>query len=481
MRNNNHTHKLERGQVIVIVAISLFALLALAVLILDGGALLLNRRTAQNAADAGALAGARVFCRQNTYDAAEIEAEIHKYTISNNQADDVQWRYTNENMGTIDGLKKGEIEVTATVSHGAFFSRIFGEDTLSASATAAGGCFSYGARTVLPIAFPCNVPVRDDMDGVDSSDDCDYSMITWEKFEDIALNTCNMPQNPIYGTYTPTEGETDCLRNYLNANYLDISYIVVNSEKYCANDPDIPEDEDPNNIIVCDLFENEDDAHYQLTSSQRGWLNLTGENLGTSTMVNWINGINPPSIKTHVWLSFIGGNRENTVFGALDGIKFQIVWIPVFNWICPESPNTYQYPQDPTTGVVKDCYDEAHTNSGVGVPLGPDDTCYVIGDSPNRDFGHVVAYAPFFITCVRTNEGFNPNDPFPIVDDECKGFELAFNTNIPEGIESIKDAPLYDASSSVEGYFIQPLYLENPEQINPYGADLGIYGAQLTR
>jgi len=92
----------------------------------------------------------------------------------------------------------------------------------------------------------------------------------------------------------------------------------------------------------------------------------------------------------------------------------------------------------------------------------------------------VVAYAPFFITCVRINENMNPNQlPDPFVH-ECKGFEQAFNVNIPEDGE-LKDSALLDASSSVEGYFIQPLYLENPEQINTSGADLEIYGAHLTR
>ncbi len=469
MKRLTQSQKLEQGQIIVIVAISLFALIALAALILDGGALLVNRRAAQNAADAGALAGARVFCKQNVYDAGAIEAEVVKY-VENNQADLVQWQSTNENIGVIEGLIRGEIEVTAEVSRGAFLSRIFGEDTLTASATAAAGCFSYGAQTVIPIAFPCNVPVRPDTADTISSTDCDYSMITWEKFEDIALNTCGMTENPIYGTVSPNPSEAECIRDNLNAGFLDISYIVVNSAKYCANDPNIPEETDPTNIIVCDLFD-DDEAHYQLTGSERGWLNLSDGNAGTNTMADWINGINSPSLKTHVWLSFIGGSREQPVFTALEGQSFKIVWIPVFNWICDGNPDTY------TEG---DCYNQAHTNPQVGVPLGAGETCEVIAGSPGNDFGHVVAYAPFFITCVRINENMNPNSlPDPYVD-ECKGFELAFNMNIPEDGE-LKDSALLDATSSVEGYFIQPLYLENPEQINPSAADLGIYVPQLTR
>jgi uncharacterized membrane protein len=49
----------ESGQFLVMLAVMLLALLAMLALVLDGGTLYLRRREAQNAADAGALAGAR--------------------------------------------------------------------------------------------------------------------------------------------------------------------------------------------------------------------------------------------------------------------------------------------------------------------------------------------------------------------------------------------------------------------------------------
>ncbi len=52
--------KSERGQMIVIVAMALTALVAMAGLVIDGGMALANRRQVQNAADAAALAGTRV-------------------------------------------------------------------------------------------------------------------------------------------------------------------------------------------------------------------------------------------------------------------------------------------------------------------------------------------------------------------------------------------------------------------------------------
>jgi Flp pilus assembly protein TadG len=50
----------ERGQTLIIIAVALVGLLALAGLAIDGGNLFMKRRRAQNAADAGALAGTRL-------------------------------------------------------------------------------------------------------------------------------------------------------------------------------------------------------------------------------------------------------------------------------------------------------------------------------------------------------------------------------------------------------------------------------------
>src|SRR5512139_563361 len=55
----NTFHKTEQGQAIVIMAFAMIALLAFAALAIDGGNAYVERRRAQNGADAGALAGAR--------------------------------------------------------------------------------------------------------------------------------------------------------------------------------------------------------------------------------------------------------------------------------------------------------------------------------------------------------------------------------------------------------------------------------------
>ena len=59
-RVRRHRLDTERGQILVIVAGGLIALLAITALALEGGTLMLNRRDAQNSADIASLAGARM-------------------------------------------------------------------------------------------------------------------------------------------------------------------------------------------------------------------------------------------------------------------------------------------------------------------------------------------------------------------------------------------------------------------------------------
>jgi Flp pilus assembly protein TadG len=76
MRNIKETRSDERGQIVVIVAFALVVLLLAAGLAIDGGTLLFNRRSMQNAADAAALAGARVLS-QAMCDDTESNATDH--------------------------------------------------------------------------------------------------------------------------------------------------------------------------------------------------------------------------------------------------------------------------------------------------------------------------------------------------------------------------------------------------------------------
>src|SRR5205823_5381541 len=78
------TTRREPAQVIVLFAIALIAMLAMVGVAVDGGTLYVQRRTAQNAADAAALAGARALQQATASPTGAIPAEICKYILANN-------------------------------------------------------------------------------------------------------------------------------------------------------------------------------------------------------------------------------------------------------------------------------------------------------------------------------------------------------------------------------------------------------------
>ena len=75
--------KRSRGQVLVLVVLMLVGLIAMLALVLDGGSFYSQRRQAQLAADAGALAGARARCDPDVSESPQSAANIY---VTNNQA-----------------------------------------------------------------------------------------------------------------------------------------------------------------------------------------------------------------------------------------------------------------------------------------------------------------------------------------------------------------------------------------------------------
>lgn len=115
----------ESGQALVLIVVLLLGLLAMLALVVDGGNLYLQRRSVQNAADAGAMAGARVLAYNGT--AANARAAAQEYAVARNQADrcDV----------IIDGAR---VTVVAYKDVAMTFGRVVGlqQVTVSAQATA---------------------------------------------------------------------------------------------------------------------------------------------------------------------------------------------------------------------------------------------------------------------------------------------------------------------------------------------------------
>ena len=138
----------NRGQALVLLSLFLVTLIALVGLGVDGGILYLNHRAMQNAADAGAFAGARLPAKSVT-DTPTIRAEIEKLAGRNyvaNPASAVTAYYTDDSgnhVGTITsaaGTKPAGatgVEVIATRQTQTLFLPIIGYGSLRASAIAA--------------------------------------------------------------------------------------------------------------------------------------------------------------------------------------------------------------------------------------------------------------------------------------------------------------------------------------------------------
>lgn len=132
------------GQTLILVALSLIALLAFLALAVDVGHLYAERRSMQNAADAGALAGAREICFG---DPALAEAKAREYAMTRNGA-----------QGAVVTVNDGVVDVTASETIDTFFAGIIGYPTADVSAEAAAAC---GAATsacgLWPVAFDLSV------------------------------------------------------------------------------------------------------------------------------------------------------------------------------------------------------------------------------------------------------------------------------------------------------------------------------------
>lgn len=177
--NASSRHDRPRGQIIVIAAIALVAIVGMTGLVIDGGALFAQQRTAQNGSDAAATAGAVVIA-ENLGSSTDIRTNqdvwgaIDAITVDNGLQG---WsaEYTDD-FGSPIGVSvtdtAGEIPpnargVRASGSRGVdtTFSRIFGFDQLQATARAtvvagalSGECvLDEDGCTLLPVTFPIQV------------------------------------------------------------------------------------------------------------------------------------------------------------------------------------------------------------------------------------------------------------------------------------------------------------------------------------
>jgi hypothetical protein len=206
----------EKGQVIPAVVIMLFAIIAMVALLLDGGTLMMNKRSAQVAADAGALAGAKLMCAAG-YNPTTVLNTASTYATQNYATNAVPSILTK----TIGGKDAQVIQMQTSVTNSSFFARIFGYSELNSNAVAQAGCFTTcEAKGMLPVSWSCKAPV-----GGSDSQNCQLLELDWAtEMKPLVTGTPNPVNIHNLGPVnTPLNFKTTGLTKYL--------YIIVDSQK----------------------------------------------------------------------------------------------------------------------------------------------------------------------------------------------------------------------------------------------------------
>jgi hypothetical protein len=347
-RVKNH----DKGQSLVIVALMMVALIAILALSLDGGFTFVQRRRAQNAADAGALAGARLRCTSSTVTDAEVIAEAKKFAQLNGIDDPEDVSVT---VFPVVSEVHG-VEVTVNIPFDTFFAGALGIDDTEVGAVAEAACYPPCDGTgLLPIAWSCSPDVLG---------------------ENLTSETCNVE--------VPRTSEDDICEFKFDegGNYVgDPIYIIVDSatvestlEQTCA-----PVDYDdcsyvPEFYADCDL---NNDCEWDidiLSGGSKAWIDLNGGGGGANELIDWVNGeYNGPPLKPHTWFPGQTG-VTNSVYQAIEGREGDIVTVPVFD--------TFHKGKDPLPPL-----------------LHPEDTI-VLTSAGAADYFHVVTFASFLVDCV---------------------------------------------------------------------------------
>jgi hypothetical protein len=395
-----NSYKNEHGQNLIIFAVLTVVLVALAGLVIDGGFSLVKRREAQNAADAGALAGAEALCNGNVDQAIP---QAWEYAVTLNHAADAEITVATK-----------DITVTTTIPHQTFLMKIFGTDVVTTTATASAGCYvPCNIKGVLPVAWFCQTPPTED------GGDCGitYPPLDGDPQKWVIMDSIktidDICQDPI--SHLPVDG-VDCDLDNDGVNEL-VGGVCQDPVTHLPADA---LDCDINNDGINDVFAGGDDQ----TGGNRAWLDLNGSGSdsgnGSNELRQWVlNGYNG-ELTNHTWLAGQSG-VANDVFQAADEILGTIVLLPVFD----------EYPCSGLPDV--NCPELYHTD-----PPDKWQDHTIVSNGSSTTYYHIVTFSAFKITCVDAPGVKNSQTPCP-----GKAAVLAANPDIPNNIKTI------------EGYFVK--------------------------
>ncbi len=386
----------EKGQSLVLVAILAFAFLAMLAIVLDGAYGYFQRRLAQNAADAGALAGADALCSteiwSNGLDGAKEIAEY--YATEENLADWAEATQFTDKM----------VKVDASITFNTFFGRILGTEEITAVADATAGCYPpVVLEGVIPVAWSCRKPVveaypaPDDPEHEWSSDDCKF-LYGDEEYPYSGQIYLIMDGNKLFDDY---DTYAACQEPPFDPDCTDPGCVVL--------DPD---------LLDCDI--DNDGINDIMAGGERSWLDLDGGSANANELVKWINKSATPPIQAHLWLIGSEGNKVPAYQEAYAELVGHDAILPVFNQHC--DMNNDPFGAKDLFNTV--CYQDFSASEGQSDPR--------LGDTTSKVYFHVITFAVFHVTCVSDK----PSHTCPV-----KSEAIAANLADPN-------------TFSIEGYFV---------------------------
>jgi len=294
---NSHT----RGQSMVFMVVLTVAIFGVLAFSLDMGYTYYNRRWAQNAADAGALAAARELCKEPDPATGRTNAQIAAidYVESKNLAFGVNSQtVTGITFGPDGGLQEGEVQVDVAINHPNFVANFFGRDSTTVPATAAAACFAPGAAFgVIPLAWKCYFTEEE-------TDECIMTFIS---------------------------DDDDCK---ITEDYM---YVFIEADDrlfWCEEYGEAPEVPEHVELILMTCGPNLEIVNTAQPVFGWSWVDLdgsTGGSCNTDDLRGWVEDGFGAIVQSNTWVPSCSGSMTD-IYGSVAALDDSA--IPIFDFVC---------------------------------------------------------------------------------------------------------------------------------------------------
>jgi hypothetical protein len=418
---NNKQIKRSSGQILVLIVLMLVGLLAMLALVLDGGNLYSQRRQAQLAADAGALAGARAHCDPDVTASPESEANTY---VTNNDA-------TMKSFSLNEDIH--EVTVVTEITFDTFFLHILGRPQLTAEALAAARCELGSSASVLPVAWSCKPPGFP-VEGEPPGETCNLEMNTDN--DDCVYPIDENPEE-LWDTFYIVMDSDDLDESiYCAEEYYKISCPDAHCDT--PTDPDWDEEFCTSIYPRCDLDCDGDLDYRILSEGSFGWMDLDGGGSDANELSQWILHPEDTDVKIHHWYAAKAGvavSVFDTVGDELEDGNLDNVIVPVFDAFCHGLPDPLNY----------DCL--WHLRD----PGGDREDIVVESGGTFDDYFHIIGFANYKVMCVDAGSHKNCilHDDILGLPPNIKTIEGCFVAGVSSDIRDVGGGADFDAYTLV--------------------------------